>query len=162
MRILGIDPGLSGALAFWSDGALEVFDVPSVAARKRGREVDWSEAARIVDAADHIDHAVIESAAAMPKQGVASMFKFGFVCGGLRALVAAHFIPVTYVTPKKWKGALGVPKAKDGARARASELLPAYSHLWQRVRDDGRAEAAMIALYGARLLSSGERMGAAA
>ncbi len=127
-----------------------------------GREVDWSEAARIVDAAGHIDHAIIESAAAMPKQGVASMFKFGFVCGGLRGLVAAHFIPVTYVTPKKWKGALSVPKAKDGARARASELLPAYSHLWQRVRDDGRAEATMIALYGARLLSSGERMGEAA
>ncbi len=162
MRILGIDPGLSGALALFDDGALDVFDVPTVKARARGREVDWSEAARWIDAAGHIDHAIIESAAAMPRQGVASMFKFGFVCGGLRALVAAHFIPVTYVSPKKWKGSLSVPKAKDGARARASELFPLYSHLWQRVKDDGRAEAAMIALYGARLLSSGERMGAAA
>ena len=98
MRILGIDPGLSGALAFWSDGDLiKVYDVPTMKARKRGREVDWSEAARIVDAAGHIDHAIIESAAAMPKQGVASMFKFGYVCGGLRGLVAAHFIPVTSV-----------------------------------------------------------------
>lgn len=153
MRILGIDPGLSGALAFWDhDGGLQVFDVPTVKARSRGREVDWSEAARIVDAAGHIEHAIIESAAAMPKQGVSSMFKFGFVCGGLRALVAAHFIPVTYVTPKKWKSALSVPKAKDGARARASELFPAYSHLWQRVKDDGRAESALIALWGARML----------
>ena len=156
MRILGIDPGLSGALAFLADGALDVYDVPTVKARTRGRDVDWSEVARIVDAAGHIDHAIIESAAAMPKQGVSSMFKFGYVCGGLRGVVAAHFIPVTYVTPRKWKGALGVPKAKDGARARASELLPAYSYLWQRVKDDGRAEAAMIALWGARMLTRGE------
>ncbi len=40
MRILGIDPGLSGALAFWDGGALEVYDVPAVKARTRGREVD--------------------------------------------------------------------------------------------------------------------------
>ena len=49
MRILGIDPGLSGALAFWSDGVLDVHDIPTMKARTRGREVDWSEAARIVD-----------------------------------------------------------------------------------------------------------------
>lgn len=156
MRILGIDPGLGGALALWSDGALQVHDIPTLKARTRGREVDWSEAARIIDAAGHIDHAIIESAAARPGQGVSSMFKFGYVCGGLRGLVAAHFIPVTYVTPRKWKAALGVPKAKDGARARASELLPAYSHLWLRVKDDGRAEASLIALWGARLLAGEE------
>ncbi len=162
MRILGIDAGLNGALALLASGQLDVFDVPTVKARARGREVDWSEVARWIDAAGHIDHAIIESAAAMPRQGVASMFKFGFVCGGLRGLVAAHFIPVTYVSARKWKGALSVPRAKDGARARASELLPLYSHLWLRVKDDGRAEASMIALYGERLLSSGERMGEAA
>ena len=154
MIILGIDPGLTGALAFWIDGAFDIYDVPTVKARTRGREVDWSEAARIIDAAGHIDHAIIESAAARPGQGVSSMFKFGYVCGGLRGLVAAHFIPVTYVTPRKWKAALDVPKAKDGARARASELFPKYSHIWQRVKDDGRAESAMIALYGARILNS--------
>ena len=49
---------------------------------------------------------------------------------------------------------MAIPKAKDGARARASELLPSYSHLWQRVKDDGRAEAALIALWGARMLTS--------
>ena len=152
MRILGIDPGLNGALAILDDGTLEVFDVPAVEARTRGREVDWSEVARWIDAAGHIDQAIIESAGAMPQQGVASMFKFGFVCGGLRGIVAAHFIPVTDVTPKKWKGALAVPKAKDGARARASELFPTYSHLWQRVKDDGRAEASLIALWGVRML----------
>lgn len=154
MRILGIDPGLSGAIAVWSEGALEVYDIPTVKARIRGREVEWSEAARIIANAKPIDHAFIESASAMPKQGVSSMFKFGYVCGGLRGIVAAAFIPMTYVTPKKWKGALGVPKAKDGARARASELLPEYSHLWQRVKDDGRAEAAMIALWGAHTLAT--------
>ncbi len=152
MRILGIDPGLSGALAVWSEGTLMVYDVPTVKARTRGREVDWSEAARIVGLTRPVDHAFIESAGARPGQGVSSMFKFGYVCGGLRALMAAYFIPVTFVTPQKWKGSLAVPKAKDGARARASELFPEYSHFWQRVKDDGRAEAAMIALWGARLL----------
>ena len=67
-------------------------------------------------------------------------------------VVAANFIPLTMVAPLKWKRALGVPADKDGARARASQLLPAHAGLWCRVKDDGRAEAALIAYYGVTVL----------
>ncbi len=154
MVILGIDPGLTGALALLSNGGIEVFDVPTMKARVRGREVNWPEVARWVDAAGHIDHAVIEAVAAMPKQGVASMFKFGFTAGGLRGIVAAHFIPVTMVSPQRWKREMGVPKEKDAARARASELFPSHCDLFVRVKDHGRAEAALIALWGRRELAA--------
>ena len=150
MMILGIDPGLSGALALYDGDKLKIFDIPTVAAPKRGREVDWPELARIVDAAAPIAHAFLERAAARPGQGVSSMFKFGTVYGGLRGIVSANFIPITLVTPQTWKSALSVPRSKDGARQRASELLPRYSGQWQSRSHHGRAEAALIALYAWR------------
>ena len=153
MKILGIDPGLSGALALLAPGGLSVFDVPTMKARTRGREVNWPEVARWIDAAGHIDYALIEQVGARPGQGVSSMFKFGYVAGGLRGVVAAHFIPITMVTPQSWKRAMAVPKEKDGARARASDLFPSHCDLFVRVKDHGRAEASLIALWGQRSLA---------
>ena len=154
--ILGIDPGLSGALAFLtpSTGALTVLDVPTFTLGRNGkakREVDAVELARLVDAAVHIDHAFVEQVGAMPGQGVSSVFAFGKVYGLLLGILAANSIPHTLVTPQKWKRALSVPAEKDGARARASQLMPAHAGQWTRIKDDGRAEAALIAYYGATL-----------
>ena len=56
-------------------------------------------------------------------------------------------------SPRRWKRALHVPKAKDAARARASQLLPEAAHQWRLRKHDGRAEAALLALYGARQLT---------
>ncbi len=153
--ILGIDPGLCGALVLLHQSRrIDIFDIPTLKAKSRGREVNWSEVARWIDTigAAHIDHAVIETASARPGQGVSSMFKFGYVCGGLRGMVAAYSIPVTMVSPQRWKREMGVPAAKDGARARATELLPESSEFFRRVKDHGRAEAALIALWGQRSL----------
>jgi hypothetical protein len=61
-------------------------------------------------------------------------------------------VPITIVHPRTWKRALGVPREKDGARARASQLLPAHAHLWPLKKHDGRAEAALIATYGVQTL----------
>lgn len=47
-------------------------------------------------------------------------------------------------------------KGKDGSRARASELMPRHAGQWVRVKDDGRAEAALIALHGMRELGRTE------
>lgn len=153
--VLGIDPGLSGAIAAYDGAGLRVQDVPTLKASSRGREVDWPALADTVKGMcmwDVPSHVFIERVGAMPGQGVSSMFKFGFVAGGLRGLIAAYERPVTYVTPVAWKRALGVQKGKDASRARASELIPSGAHYWQRVKDDGRAEAALIALYGWRQL----------
>ena len=153
--VLGIDPGLSGAFALFTPttGALVVFDMPTFTLSRGGktkRDPDATELARLVDAAGPIAHAFVESVGAMPGQGVSSVFAFGLALG----ILAANFIPLTMVAPVKWKRALGVPAEKDGARARASQLMPAHAGLWSRCKDDGRAEAALIAYYGATLGSA--------
>lgn len=159
MIALGVDPGLSGALAVFDDEArtLEVFDTPTLTLARNGknkREVDHYALARIIDdlTGRHRDaHAFVEQVGAMPEQGVSSVFAFGKSYGVIIGVLAAHFVPITFVNPRVWKRALKVPAAKDGARAMASALFPRHSGLWARVKDDGRAEASMIALHGARL-----------
>lgn len=74
---------------------------------------------------------------------------YGVVIGVLATLG----VPMTFVSPQVWKRTLQVPAAKDGARARASQLMPAAVAHWPIVRHDGRAESALIATYGLRQLT---------
>ena len=156
--ILGIDPGLNGALAFFDadTGALTLMDIPTLHAGTGGKRVldDDSLARAIDERANTTSHAFVELVGSRPGEGAVGAFSFGQGYGVLRGILAANFVPRSYVRPAMWKKAMGVPAQKDGARARASELLPAYAGMWVRVKDDGRAEAAMIALYGARVLLS--------
>lgn len=148
---IGIDPGLSGALAWLRPGGLSIIDMPTLTigrGGKRKRELDPDALANLLR--DDPGHAVIEDVHAMPGQGVSSVFSFGSTKGTIIGILAALQIPRSKVSPAVWKKALRVPADKDGARARASELFPASSHLWARVKDDGRAEAALIAEWGRR------------
>ncbi len=155
--IVGIDPGLSGALFFIdphdpTNG--ESVDLPvHMLARggKQKRELDIIQLISVL-ALRRLTHAFVEQVGAMPGQGVSGVFAFGKAYGIILGVVAARSIPLTLVSPARWKRALGVPKAKDAARARASQLLPQAAHQWPLRRHDGRAEAALIALYGARQL----------
>ncbi len=162
MIILGIDPGLSGALALLSADGIDVFDIPTLKAKARGREINKAEVARWIKDAGHIDYCVIESVHAMPGQGVSSMFKFGYVAGFLAGVISAHFIPITMVSPRQWKREMMVSAEKDAARARASELLPSHCDLFVRVKDHGRAEAALIALWARQYLAATSQPGKAA
>lgn len=155
MITLGIDPGLSGAIALLRDGGLlGVYDVPSVALKAKGRNVDLPQLAatfgRIVEMFGIPDECWIEEVHAMPKQGVASSFKFGTAFGIVQGMAAAHMMPIRFVSPHHWKTDLRLPKGKDAARAIASRQWPVMSESFRRVKDDGRAEAALIALYGYR------------
>lgn len=157
--VLGVDPGLSGAFALYTpaSGDLAVFDMPVFILSRGGkakREGDAVGLARLIDAAGPIAHAYVEAVGAMPGQGVSSVFAFGRVFGLALGILAANFIPHTLIQPQRWKRALGVPADKDGARARASQLLPAHAGLWSRVKDDGRAEAALIAYFGTTIIES--------
>ena len=158
--VLGIDPGLSGALAFLDAGIdVDVVDMPTLRLSRSGkarRELDLANLARLIDErATSIRHAFVELAGARPGQGVASMFSFGRSYGAILGILSANFLPITTVAPGRWKRALSVPAAKDGARARASELLPRAAHHWPLTSHAGRAEAALIALWGARELGPG-------
>jgi crossover junction endodeoxyribonuclease RuvC len=160
--IAGIDPGLSGALFFLDPSRLlagEAVDLPiHVLTRggKKKRELDIAGLIGILTA-HRLDHVFLESVGAMPGQGVSSVFAFGKTYGVILGVIAARTIPLTLVTPAVWKRALGVPKAKDGARARASQLLPEAASQWTLKKHDGRAEAALLALYGARQINGNSR-----
>lgn len=154
---LGIDPGLSGALALYDPATDQLFiaDVPVHILRKNGklrREPDVQALSDIVgDIALRTRVQVwIEHVSAMPGEGAVGAFTFGKVVGLLTGVCAANRLVIERVTPSVWKKALAVPSDKDGARARASQLLPNHSRNWPLKSHDGRAEAALIALYGSR------------
>ena len=154
---LGIDPGLSGALALLDTdaGKIVVRDVPVHELKRNGkakREIDLYALARLMDdmAKGQGTRIVVEQVGSMPGQGVSSVFAFGKAYGILLGVAASTFCPIEFVTPQVWKRAMGVTASKDGSRAKASMLFPTYSDSWARVKDDGRAEAVLIAAWAAQ------------
>jgi hypothetical protein len=97
----------------------------------------------------HDVHVFIDRAQAMPTQGVKSMFTCGRTFGVALGVLAALQLPYMVVSAAQWKRSLRVPANKDGARLRATELLPHVAHPWRRKCDHGRSEGSLLALYGA-------------
>lgn len=156
MSWLGIDPGLSGALALLQPDRLLVADVPTLTIQRNGksrRDIDIHALLTIVRdcKAMGAERAFLEQVNAQPGNGAAHAFTYGKGYGVILCALAACGMPVEHVPAAVWKRVLKVPKDKDGARARASEIMPQHSEKWKRVKDDGRAEAALIAEYGRRL-----------
>jgi crossover junction endodeoxyribonuclease RuvC len=142
---LGIDVGMSGALAFYDGAELMIYDMP-VFARNKTSRIDCHWLFKIIQ--DNApDHAFIEQVNAFG-MGASSAYNFGYGCGSIEALLAAANIPYSFVTPQVWKKAMQCPKDKDAARMRATQLLPRFAHNWDLKKHDGRAEASLIALYG--------------
>ncbi len=152
MNVLGIDPGLSGALALYNEnGLMSTYEIPTVKSTGRGREVLWSElSAAIDDQFFYADHVFLERVMSRPGEGVSSAFKFGLVFGGLCGMIAAKLLPITLVTPKVWMKAMGVGRgSKEASVIRAEQLFPSFSFRGPKGgKKDGVAEAALIAKYG--------------
>lgn len=150
MRVLGVDPGLDGAFAM-IESSLDLLQVRDMPVAKSGtgtrREVVPVLLAELIRAW-RPDMAWVEKVHAMPKQGVSSMFTFGQGYGVVLGVLAALDVPVHLITPGTWKRGLGLDAAKHGARAMAMRMFPCDAALFSRVRDDGRAEAALIAYRG--------------
>ena len=143
--VLGVDPGAAGALAALdaATGALIwVEDMPTLDRAVQAPLVADLLAGEIIVAAwvEQLHGTAPMSASAAHRMGQAE----GVVLGVLGALRA----PLCQVRPTQWKKAQKVTKDKGSSRRRAIELWPAMSHLFARVRDDGRAESALIALHG--------------
>jgi len=162
MVILGIDPGATGALAFYDPacGLLTILDMPTVEIKRGKRMVKHVDAGLVADTVsimlDKPTVAFIEKVGAMPGQGVSSMFAFGRAVGVVEGALAGLNVPMTFVPPTVWVRQLGVVGGKDGSRKRAIELFPKYAKLFARVKDDGRADAALIARYGAAHLTTNQ------
>jgi crossover junction endodeoxyribonuclease RuvC len=147
--ILGCDPGISGAIAFYFPELPERVmseDIMAVAGR-----VD---AVSLADRIEQLlpDVAVIEGVGAMPGQGVSSTFKFGVAYGSLLGIVAAQHIPFHIVSPQTWKKYWKLDRDKEKSRALALRLFPTCAKQFARKKDHNRAEAALIARYGAEVI----------
>lgn len=160
-RIMGIDPGVSGAIAIIEGGdLLDAFDVPVVetqSGRKKKRRI--SPEMLVAEIEEHIDYLArvyIEDVHAMPGQGVTSMFAFGEAAGLIRGVCAGLKVPVCLISPITWKRGMKLQGAgKDASRAMAARMWPQKASLFKRQRDDGRAEAALLAHYGQIYASAG-------
>jgi crossover junction endodeoxyribonuclease RuvC len=95
-------------------------------------------------------HAYVERVHSMPLQGVVSAFTFGMGYGLIRGVLTGLGVPTTLVTPNEWKRALRMGADKREARVIAGRMFPLNARDFARVRDDGRAEAVLLAFYGLR------------
>lgn len=160
---IGVDPGISGALALYRpfDGALVVKDLPTSA--KKGsatrREVDASAVATLIKPfLARIACAVVEHVGAMPftnargevrGQGAAASFAFGKATGVVLGVLATLGIRVYEVRPGVWKGLMGLSSDKDLSRHRARQIFLRDEAEFSRKKDNGRAEAALLAYFAA-------------
>ena len=147
---IGIDVGANGAIAVFENGKLiAVHDMPTktiVINKRNKKRVDADALNELLDF--HVDMAVIEAVTAMPNQGVSSMFAFGQAAGIVEGVVASVTNNVMYVRPQSWKGYFNLTNDKGTSRELAAQLWPEMSDRFKRVKDDGRAEAALIGLWG--------------
>lgn len=144
--VVGIDPGLSGAIAVMAtDGQLlSVVDMP--VADKRVSAGAVADQLRIVG--QTVDLVAVEAVHSMPRQGVSSTFTFGAAVGVVIGVVGTLGIRLEQPTPAVWKRHVGLIGAdKDRSRRLAQERWPHMAHHFARVRDDGRADAAHIAAW---------------
>ena len=148
--IIAIDPGLTGALALYATSApdrIGVYDMPVV-----DGEIDPHRLSAII--ADwKPDWAAIERVGPMPRDGVRQAWRFAGAYTTARVVVALLHIPIVLVTPGTWKKAMkvaGGPIGKEQCRALAIEMFPSCAASFARKRDQGRSEAALLAVYASR------------
>ena len=148
MRLIGIDPGATGAIVLLENGKpIEWIAMPVMQVGNATR-VNASSLAEFL-ALSEAYHTYVESVHSMPKQGVASSFNFGHSTGTIMGVLGALGMPHTLVTPQAWKKAAGlIGTDKDAARARAIQLWPDWRELDKKVAGQALADAALIAKYG--------------
>ena len=155
MIIVGIDPGIAGAICFFSSGnVIDVIDMPTMAEGKKnkkqvnGRQI-YNEIMLIKNKFKNEKMSVIvEQVSAMPGQGVTSMFNFGQSFGVIKGICSAMELPIFYVRPAKWKKYFNlINSEKDASRTKAIEIFPYFSPNLAKKKDSNKADAILIASY---------------
>ena len=153
MIIIGIDPGISGAISILENKKiLEVYDTPTmIEGKKNKRQINSAHVTNIIK--ERLSNekeviVVVEQVNAMPGQGVTSMFNFGQSFGVIKGICAALGLPIYFVRPAKWKKHFNLIKTnKDASRTKVIEAYPEISGKLHRKKDSNRADAILIALY---------------
>ena len=155
MLIIGIDPGIKGAICFFKNGKiLDVFDMPTMPVGKKNKsQVNgsqiYNEIQRAIINEDKKDiKVVIEQVSAMPGQGVTSMFNFGQSFGVLKGICASMQLSVYFVRPAKWKKYFNLIKTeKEASRTKVIEIFPQISVKLSKKKDVNKADAILIASF---------------
>jgi crossover junction endodeoxyribonuclease RuvC len=155
MLIIGIDPGISGAICFFEDGQIkEIIGMPVMAdGKKNKRQVNGPQvyneiSSRINKFSKKDITVVIEQVSAMPGQGVTSMFNFGQSFGVLKGICSAMQLSMFFIRPVKWKKYFGLIKTeKDASRTKVIEIFPYISSELSRKKDSNKADAVLIASF---------------
>tara|TARA_B100000900_G_C20091775_1_gene518308 strand:+ start:18 stop:512 length:495 start_codon:yes stop_codon:yes gene_type:complete len=155
MLIIGIDPGITGAICFFQDGKiLDVIEMPTMTEGKKnkkqanGSQIYNEILKRIGSFEKQNIRVIIEQVSAMPGQGVTSMFNFGQSFGILKGICSAMQLPVYFVRPAKWKKYFSlINSQKDASRTRAIEMFPYFSSQLSKKKDSNKADAILIASF---------------
>jgi crossover junction endodeoxyribonuclease RuvC len=153
MIIIGVDPGISGAISILENKkVIEVYDTPTmIEGKKNKRQVNGAQVANIIKQRLNDKNEVVvavEQVNAMPGQGVTSMFNFGQSFGVIKGICSALSIPIYFIRPMKWKKHFNLIKTnKDASRTKVIEVYPEISSKISRKKDSNRADAILIALY---------------
>ena len=155
MLIIGMDPGISGAICFFENGEVkEIIDIPIMAdGKKNQRQINGPQvyneiSSRIKNTPRKEIVVVIEQVSAMPGQGVTSMFNFGQSFGVLKGICSAMQLSMRFIRPAKWKKYFGLIKTeKDASRTKVIEIFPYISSQLSKKKDSNKADAILISSF---------------
>ena len=153
MKIIGIDLGLSGAIAILENNkVLNIFDIPVMSEGKKNKR-QLNSALLVSLLKENISDSkevavVVEQVNAMPGQGVTSMFNFGQTFGAIKGICAALDLPIFFVRPTKRKKHFElINSSKDSSRTKAIEMYPKLSNHLAKKKDVNKSDAILIARF---------------
>lgn len=148
-HILGVDPGLTGAIALLNPSGelITLDDMPVMRVGKKNQVDPWGVAQvvrqNLALSAGNVS-AIVEKVGAMPNQGTVSMFNFGFSVGVIHGALAMGDIDFKTITPQAWKKRAGlIGSEKDASRLLAQAIYPTAE--LNLKKHHGRADALLIA-----------------
>ena len=153
MIIIGIDPGVSGAISIMENKkVIEIHDMPTmIDGKKNKKQVNGSQVTNIIKEKLNKNNeiiVVVEHVNAMPGQGVTSMFNFGQTFGAIKGICAALGLPIFFVRPAKWKKHFDlINSSKDASRTKAIEMYPSLSDQLSKKKDVNKSDAILIARF---------------
>ena len=153
MKIIGIDPGLSGAIAVVQNNkVLAIYDMPVMTeGKKNKKQLNSAQLVNIIrENTENEDEiaVVVEQVNAMPGQGVTSMFNFGQTFGAIKGICAALKLPIFFVRPSKWKKHFElINSSKDSSRTKVIEMYPSLANQLSKKKDVNKSDAILIARF---------------
>ena len=153
MRIIGVDPGLTGAIAILDGNkVVDIFEMPVMAeGKKNKRQLNSAQLVSMIR--ENVKNkeetaVVVEQVNAMPGQGVTSMFNFGQTFGAIKGICAALDLPIFFVRPSKWKKHFElINSSKDSSRTKVIEMYPSLSNQLSKKKDVNKSDAILIARF---------------